>query len=116
MLFLTRQRLKSVGVGRKSGDRYLSARIYHQLGSVAQKLREYDQARDYYQQALEIKIEFGDRYSSAETYGQLGLFAQAQENYAEARANLQTALEIYVEYQDEYMATVTRENLEGLPE
>ncbi|MHC5756072.1 MAG: tetratricopeptide repeat protein, partial [Nostoc sp.] len=35
------------------------ASIYHQLGRVAQKLREYDQARDYYQQALEIRIEFG---------------------------------------------------------
>ena len=98
------------------GDRYSCARTYHQLGIVAQELREYDQARDYYQQALEIKIEFGDRYSCARTYGQLGLLAQAEENYAEARANLQTALEIYVEYQDEYMATVTRENLESLPE
>ncbi len=66
--------------------------------------------------ALEIYIEFGDRYNCARTYGQLGLLAKAEENYAEARANLQTALEIYVEYQDEYMATVTRENLEGLPE
>jgi tetratricopeptide (TPR) repeat protein len=98
------------------GDRYLSASTYQNLGMVAQELRQYDQARDYYQQALEICIEFGDRYSSARTYAALGLFAQAQENYAEARANLQTALEIYVEYQDEYMATVMRENLEGLPE
>lgn len=73
---MTRQRLKSVGIGRKSGD----------------------------------------RYSSAGTYATLGLLAQAEEKYAEARANLQTALEIYVEYQDEYMATVIRENLEGLPE
>ncbi|MDZ8134243.1 MAG: tetratricopeptide repeat protein, partial [Nostoc sp. DedQUE04] len=73
-------------------------------------------ARDYYQQALEIKIEFSDRYSSASTYAVLGLLAQVQDNYVEARANLQTALEIYVEYQDEYMATVTRENLESLPE
>jgi hypothetical protein len=47
------------------GDRYSCTRTYHQLGNVAQDLREYDQARDYYQQALEIKIEFGDRYSQA---------------------------------------------------
>ncbi|MHC5732133.1 MAG: tetratricopeptide repeat protein, partial [Nostoc sp.] len=44
------------------------ASIYHQLGRVAQELREYDQARDYYQQALEINIEFGDRYNCASTY------------------------------------------------
>jgi len=98
------------------GDRYSCASTYHNLGIVAQELREYHQARDYYQQALEIKIEFGDRYNCAGTYGQLGLLAQAEENYAEARTNLQTALEIFVEYQDEYMATVTRENLESLPE
>jgi len=98
------------------GDRYSCASTYHQLGYVAQELREYHQARDYYQQALEIYIEFGDRYNCAGTYGQLGLLAQAEENYAEARTNLQTALEIFVEYQDEYMATVTRENLESLPE
>jgi tetratricopeptide (TPR) repeat protein len=98
------------------GARYESASTYHQLGMVAQKLREYEQARVYYQQALEIFIEFGARYECAGTYGQLGLLAQAEENYAEAKANLQKALEIFVEYQDEYMATVTRENLEGLPE
>ena len=104
------------GFSGEFGDRYSSASTYHQLGRVAEELREYDQARDYYQQALEINIEFGDRYSCASTYGQLGLFAQAQENYAEARANLQTALEIYVEYQDEYWAKVAREILESLPE
>jgi tetratricopeptide (TPR) repeat protein len=86
------------------------------LGRVAQELREYHQARDYYQQALEINIEFGDRYSQALTLHALGTLAQAEENYAEARANLQTALEIYVEYQDEYWATVAREILESLPE
>jgi tetratricopeptide (TPR) repeat protein len=98
------------------GTKYDCASTYHQLGIVAQELREYEQARVYYQQALEIYIEFGARYECAGTYGQLGLLAQVEENYAEARANLQKALEIYVEYQDEYMATVTRENLEGLAE
>ncbi|WP_414565836.1 MULTISPECIES: tetratricopeptide repeat protein [unclassified Anabaena] len=44
------------------GDRYECAGTYHQLGMVAEDLREYEQARDYYQQALEINIEFGARY------------------------------------------------------
>ncbi|MCE2699317.1 MAG: CHAT domain-containing protein, partial [Anabaena sp. 49633_E8] len=39
------------------------ASTYHQLGRVAQEMREYAQARDFYQLALSIKIEFGDRYS-----------------------------------------------------
>jgi hypothetical protein len=33
------------------------------LGAVAQELREFEQARNDYQQALQIFIEFGDRYS-----------------------------------------------------
>lgn len=86
------------------------------MGIVAQEMREYAQARDFYQQALSIKIEFGDRYSQAETYGQLGLLAEAQEDYTEARTNLQKALEIYVEYKDEYWGNIAREILERLPE
>jgi len=70
----------------------------------------------YYQQALDIKIEFSDRYEQAKTYHCLGLLAEAQENYAEARVNLQTALEIFLEYQDDYWADVVREHLAQLPD
>ncbi|MBR8836798.1 MAG: tetratricopeptide repeat protein [Stigonema ocellatum SAG 48.90 = DSM 106950] len=89
---------------------------YHQLGMVAQEMREFSEARRNYQLALEIYIEFGDRYWSAKTYHALGLLAEAQENYAEARANLHKALEIYVEYKDDYWAGSAREVLERLPE
>nr|WP_322684416.1 tetratricopeptide repeat protein [Nostoc sp. DedQUE07]MDZ8130288.1 tetratricopeptide repeat protein [Nostoc sp. DedQUE07] len=107
---------QALDIAKKQKNRRGITNSLHYLGNVSLNMRQFHQARDYYQQALEIYIEFGDRYSSARTYAVLGLLAQAQENYVEARANLQTALEIYVEYQDEYMATVTRENLEGLPE
>jgi Tfp pilus assembly protein PilF len=43
------------------GDRYSQVRTYHNLGAVAQALREFEQARNDYQQALQICIEFGDR-------------------------------------------------------
>ncbi|MEH2401795.1 tetratricopeptide repeat protein, partial [Nostoc sp.] len=56
-------------------------------GTVAQQLRQYDQARDYYQQALEIKIEFGDRYNCARTYYQLGKVAEELGELEEAKAN-----------------------------
>jgi tetratricopeptide (TPR) repeat protein len=86
------------------------------LGIVAQKMREYAQARDFYQQALTICIEFGDRYSQALTYYCLGTLAEKQKDYAEARMNLQKALEIYVEYKDKYWGNIAREILERLPE
>jgi tetratricopeptide (TPR) repeat protein len=46
--------------------------LYHQLGIVAQEQRQWEQANTYYQQALDINIEFGDRYAQARTYHQLG--------------------------------------------
>jgi tetratricopeptide (TPR) repeat protein len=63
------------------------------LGAVAQELREYEQARNDYQQALQICIEFGDRYSQARTYFCLGSLAEAEENRSEARANFQQAID-----------------------
>lgn len=87
------------------------ASTYHQLGWVAQELHEFEVARQNYQQALQIKIEFNDRYEQASTYGQLGLLAEAEGNNSEAEANLQQALAIFVEFGDEYKAEMTRRNL-----
>ncbi|MEH1927336.1 tetratricopeptide repeat protein [Nostoc sp.] len=104
----------------ESGNHYSQVLTYHQLGSVAQELREFEEARCNYQQALAIFIEFGDRYSQARTYYCLGTLAEAEENYAEARVHLQIALEIYVKYKDEYLgamptaASYAREALERL--
>jgi tetratricopeptide (TPR) repeat protein len=63
------------------------ASTYHNLGRVAQELREFEEARRNYQQALEINIEFGDRYSQASTYFCLGSLAEAEGNLPEAKVN-----------------------------
>ncbi len=86
------------------------------LGNAYLDLRQFTQAKTFYQQRLEIEQQIGDRYSQASTYGQLGRLAEAEENYAEARVHLQTALEIYVEYKDEYWGAIAQEALERLPE
>ncbi len=41
------------------------------LAAIAQELREFEQARNDFQQALQIFIEFSDRYSQASTYSTL---------------------------------------------
>ncbi len=69
---------------------------------VAQELSEYEQARRYYQQALEIKIEYGDRYEQARTYGLLGLLAKELGELEEAKTNLLQALQIFVELTENY--------------
>ncbi|WP_335115580.1 tetratricopeptide repeat protein [Nostoc sp.] len=55
---MTPQRLKSVGIGRKSGDRYSSASTYGQLGLFAQAQENYAKARANLQTALEIYVEY----------------------------------------------------------
>jgi uncharacterized protein HemY len=73
----------------------LSASIYNQLGMVAQKQRQWQQAEQYYQQALQIKIEYNDRYGQARTYHQLGTVAQEQ--WQQAEQYYQQALRICIE-------------------
>ncbi len=87
------------------------AGTYHNLGIVAQQLGEYHQAWDYYQQALEIKIEYGDKYDCAITYYQLGKVAQELREYHQARDYYQQALEINIEYGDKYSSARNYHNL-----
>ncbi|MBO1057746.1 MAG: tetratricopeptide repeat protein [Dolichospermum sp. JUN01] len=87
------------------------ASTYHQLGRVAQEMREYAQARDFYQQALAIKIEFGDRFSQASTYHQLGRVAQEMREYAQARDFYQQALAIKIEFGDRFSQARTYHHL-----
>jgi tetratricopeptide (TPR) repeat protein len=74
-------------------------------------LREYEEARNNYQQALAIYVEFGDRYSQASTYHQLGMVAQELGEYEEARNNYQQALAIKVEFGDRYEQASTYHQL-----
>jgi len=76
-----------------------------------EEAREYEQARAYYQQALDIKIEFGDRYNQASTYHQLGRVAQELREYEQARAYYQQALDIKIKFGDRYAQAGTYHNL-----
>ena len=72
------------------------------MGIVAQELRDYAEARQNYQQALAIFIEFNDRYSQASTYHNLGRVAEDLEAFAEAKNNFLQALNLWLEFKDEY--------------
>jgi tetratricopeptide (TPR) repeat protein len=84
------------------------------LRAVAQGLREYDQARKDYQQALQICIEFGDGHGQARVYFCIASLAEAEGNPSEARANFQQALERYIEYRDDHWADETKRRIERL--
>ncbi len=78
---------------------------------VALELREFEQARNDYQQALQIKIEFNDRYSQASTYHQLGMVAQELREFEQARNDYQQALQIKIEFNDRYSQASTYHQL-----
>jgi tetratricopeptide (TPR) repeat protein len=80
----------------------LQARILHQLGMVAQELREWEQARSYYQQALEIYIEYGARYEQASTLHNLGMVAEGVGELSQAKSYYLQALQIWAEFNDGY--------------
>ena len=89
----------------------LLASTYHQLGRVAQELRQFPQAQDYYQQALEIYIEYGDRFEQAGTLHQLGRVAEELRQFPQAQDYYQQALEIYIEYGDRFSQARTLHHL-----
>lgn len=78
---------------------------------VAEEFREYQQARDYYQQALAIKIKYNDYYPQAKTYGQMGLLALATEDWESAKTNLLQALTIFAEFNDQHSVAITLRHL-----
>ncbi|MGL6342345.1 MAG: tetratricopeptide repeat protein [Waterburya sp.] len=93
------------------GDRYEQAVTLHQLGIVAQELRQFQQAQDYYQLALDIFIEYGDRYSQASSYFQLGKVAEELEELEQAKSYYLKDLELTAESNDEDGLGITLRNL-----
>lgn len=92
----------------------LSAGIYHQLGRVAEEQRQWEQAENYYKQALQIKIDFNDRFSQASTYRQLGIVAQQQRQWEQARQYLLETLKISAEFSDQHVLSITLRTLARL--
>jgi tetratricopeptide (TPR) repeat protein len=78
------------------------AKTYYGFGRVAQKLGEFEEARGYYQLALDIYIKYVDRYEQADVYHQLGRVAHKLGEFEEARSYYQLALDIFIEYGDHY--------------
>ena len=65
-------------------------------------MREYEESKLNYKQAIAIFEEFNDRYSQAISYLQLGRVAEELREYEEAKNNLLQALNIWHEFKDEY--------------
>jgi tetratricopeptide (TPR) repeat protein len=89
----------------------LLAGTYYQLGMVAQEQREWEQAEQYYLQAMEIFIDLNDRYYLASIYHQLGMVEQEQRQWAQAEKRYRQALELKIEINDRYSQARTYHQL-----
>ncbi|MDY7021357.1 MAG: tetratricopeptide repeat protein, partial [Cyanobacteriota bacterium] len=87
------------------------ASIYHNLGMVAQKQRQFDEAVQYYQKALQIKEDAGNLYNAAMEYHHLGIVAKEQQQFDEAMKYYQKALQIYEDAGNLYNAAYIYHNL-----
>ncbi|MCA2721904.1 MULTISPECIES: tetratricopeptide repeat protein [unclassified Microcystis] len=103
--------LKPISESYSQSKQSFQAITLHNLGIVAQELREWEQARSYYQQSLEIFIEYGDRYEQAKTLHNLGRVAEELREWEQARSYYQQAIEICIEYGDRYEQAKTLHNL-----
>lgn len=102
--------LKDVTLEKKARA-LMQAGTLHNLGMVAQAERAWEEAKSYYQQALQIEVEYNARYEQAGTLNQLGMVAQAERAWEEARGYYQQALQIKVEYNDRYLQASTLHQL-----
>ena len=94
------------GLDAQQKQRWIAG-IHHNLGRVAQGLREFEDARRHYQQALQLLIEFNDRYSQANTYHNLGIVAQELREFEDAHRQYQQALQLFVEFNDRHSQAST---------
>ena len=75
---------------------------HHNLGTVAQKQRRFDEAKASYNKALQIKEEAGNYYQAATDYHNLGVVTQEQRRFDEAIAFYNKALQIFEDAGDWY--------------
>jgi len=91
-----------------------STNIYHQLGIMLGEQRQWEQAEQYFQQALQIYIEHNGGYEQAKTYHQLGMMVQEQRQWKEASKYFLQSLEIDATYNDSYNMSIDLRSLARL--
>jgi tetratricopeptide (TPR) repeat protein len=74
---------------------------------LAKGQQQFEQAEQYYRQALQIFIEFNDRHSQAITYHMLGMVAKGQQQFEQAEQYYRQALQIFIEFNDRHSQAIT---------
>ena len=77
-----------------------AAAVYHQMGEVALKRWQLDEAEEWYSKSLAIIEDGEDRAPVADDYYAMGLVRQYQRRYTEAREWLSKSLDIHQRLED----------------
>ena len=93
---------------RKLGERHGQADTWDSLGYIRHRLGQHPQAKDCYQQALDLYRETGDRLGAAQTLNRLGDTHQASGDPAAARLAWKNALTILDDLNHQDTAAVRR--------
>ncbi|MFC3965943.1 tetratricopeptide repeat protein, partial [Nocardia jiangsuensis] len=92
-------------------DRTERAYLLNLAGMVAQVQRRFDQAEDYYRQALDLTPELSNRYGAAIAYHQLGMVEQERRRFEQAEDYYRQALDLKLEFGDRHGAASTYHQL-----
>jgi len=68
--------------------------LLNQLGKTHQSIREFDQAKLYFQEAIELSGELGDQRSEAEVLYELGIVYFRERNFQQARLFFEKSLNL----------------------
>ena len=89
----------------------LQGKAYAQLGKTAYEQRDWDTAKQYYQQALQIFSDFNDRRNQGRIYHLLGSIPLEQRQWQQAEQYYQQALEAYHNADELYEQALTYHQL-----
>lgn len=85
--------------------------IYHAFGNVALNRREFHNAEDYYQKAMNVYEHYQDVFRQGQIYTNLGITAMNQKESQRAGDYWQKALAIFEQYQDLFEQGQVYQNL-----
>ncbi len=88
-----------------------AAAPYHQLGTIAEEQRDFDQAEMWYLKSLTISEKHGNKQGAASTYHQLGMIAQERRNFDQAEMWYLKSLAIEEKLRNEHGRAITYHQL-----
>ena len=71
--------VEHIWINERLGNEYIAAITYHQLGTIAEKRRDFDNSEKWYRKSLEIKERLGNEHGVAKTCLQFGLMKSSSE-------------------------------------